>query len=37
MKVFITGKIPSVAKELLLKEGFEVSVYNKDKIGRAHV
>ncbi len=30
MKVFITGKIPSVAFDLLQKEGFEVSVYKKD-------
>lgn len=30
MKVFITGKIPSAAKKLLQKEGFKVSVYNKD-------
>ncbi len=30
MKVFITGKIPAAAKELLLKEGFDVSVYTKD-------
>ncbi len=30
MKVFITGKIPVAAKELLLKEGFDVSVYTRD-------
>ena len=29
-KVFITGKIPAAAVQLLLKNGFDVSVYEKD-------
>jgi len=31
MKVFITRKIQPIGKELLLKEGFEVSVFNKNR------
>lgn len=31
MKVFITRKIPPIAKELLLKKGFEVSIFNKNR------
>ena len=31
MKVYITRKIPSIAKELLLKSNFDVKEYAKDK------
>jgi glyoxylate reductase len=31
MKIFITRKIQPIAKELLTKEGFEVSVFNKNR------